>query len=493
MRSCGPPIALGALVAAILLHSACAPNESVRAAVEVFAGAALALESGDLVAVNGSYGAGCLNRTGDWSVNVDGGEPVDGPRLSVLMNDTACALTLTELRTSAGRLAATPAFVLTDSYRPAASAFGSMPNEFHANARLNTDTFSEDFVLTVLYSESTLDARDVIAQLAPPMVVEETPPDASTNRSIATKPSARFDAPMDAATLTGATFTLEQGAMPIAGTVTFDVDSNTATFSPTALLGLLLTYTATITTGATDTRSTGLAADYVWTFTTAQFSEGPVDLGTAGAYSVLSSAALTNTGMTSVTGKVGSGTSITGFPPGTTDTPPVHVADSDATAALADLSTAYFEVQGRIPVMGNGVTGDIGGTTMTPGLYTAATTLAISGDLTLDAQNDPAAIFVFQIGTTLNTAASARVLLINGTTAANVYWQVGTSAGLGANTAFQGTLMADQSVTLGASATVVGRVLAPRWSPRTQTRSPGRNPSPAPRSAQARAAPCHQQ
>jgi hypothetical protein len=138
----------------------------------------------------------------------------------------------------------------------------------------------------------------------------------------------------------------------------------------------------------------------------------------------------------------------------------VHSADADANAALADLGTAYFDAMGRMPVVGNGLTGDIGWTTMTPGLYTAAAALQISGDLTLDAQNDTGAIFIIQIGTTLTTGASARVLLMNGATAANVYWQVGTSATLGINSTFQGTLMADQSVTLATNAIVVGRVLA---------------------------------
>jgi hypothetical protein len=443
-----------------MLQVACAPEGFVPAAGAVVVVKAQALESGELVAVNGNYGPGCTAQTGAWSVNVDGGVPTDGLPLSVLMNDSACVLTLTELRTSAGRMLASPAFDLTDSYEPIASGFGSMPLVFYANAKLSTEAFSDDFVITVLFSESTRDTRGIIAQLTPPTIVEETPPDASTDRSIATKPSAQFDSPMDAATLTTATFLLKEGSTPISGAVTFDVVTNTATFSPTGLLGRLVTYTATITTGAMDLRNTGLAADYVWTFTTAEFSDRPVDLGSAGAYSVLSSAALTNTGMTSVSGKAGSGTGITGFPPGATSTPPVHSADADAIAALADLGTAYFDAMGRMPVVGNGLTGDIGGTTMTPGLYTAAAALLISGDLTLDAQNDTAAIFIIQIGTTLTTGASARVLLINGATAANVYWQVGTSATLGINSTFQGTLMADQSVTLATNAMVVGRVLA---------------------------------
>jgi hypothetical protein len=112
----------------------------------------LGLTSGELLSANGTYGAGCVDQSGDWSVEIAGGATLDNPELLVVANNTACVLTLTELVTSGGTIAATPAIALTASYQASASAFGS-PVEFYANARLSAVTFAADFVLTVLYSD----------------------------------------------------------------------------------------------------------------------------------------------------------------------------------------------------------------------------------------------------------------------------------------------------------------------------------------------------
>jgi hypothetical protein len=107
------------------------------------------------------------------------------------------------------------------------------------------------------------------------------------------------------------------------------------------------------------------------------------------------------------------------------------------------------------------VTGNLGGQTLTPGLYTSSTSLAISsGDLTLDGQGDEDAVFIFQMGSTLTTTSGRKLLLSGGAKAANVFWQVGSSATLGTTSVFHGTIMADQSITIASGATLDGRALA---------------------------------
>jgi hypothetical protein len=107
------------------------------------------------------------------------------------------------------------------------------------------------------------------------------------------------------------------------------------------------------------------------------------------------------------------------------------------------------------------VAGNIGGLTLAPGLYKSTSSLAISsGDLTLDAQGDANAVFIFQIASTLTTTPGRQVILSGGAQAKNIFWQVGSSATLGTTTIFKGTIMADQSITLNTGATLDGRALA---------------------------------
>ena len=189
--------------------------------------------------------------------------------------------------------------------------------------------------------------------------------------------------------------------------------------------------------------------------------QAPVVLGAAGNFAVLAGSTVTNTGLTSVTGDLGvsPGTSVTGFPPGIL-VGALHAADATAAQAMADLTTAYNDAAGR-SLCAVTVSGNLGGQTLPPGLYKATSSLAISsGDLTLDAQGDATAVFIFQTASTLTTTAGRQVVLSGGAKASNVFWQVGTSATMGSTSAFQGTIMADQAVTLNTGATLSGRVLA---------------------------------
>ncbi len=186
----------------------------------------------------------------------------------------------------------------------------------------------------------------------------------------------------------------------------------------------------------------------------------PDGLGTAASYAVLAGETITNTGPTSISGDIGlhPGAAVAGFGSVTQDGA-LHLADSAAAQAKSDLVTAYVEVAGEGPA--TIVATELGGQVLIPGVYGSASgTFEVTGTLTLDAQGDPAATFVFQTASSLVTASASRVDLIGGATTCNVYWQVGSSATLGTETDFRGTILALTSIHLTTSATLEGRALA---------------------------------
>jgi type VI secretion system secreted protein VgrG len=188
-------------------------------------------------------------------------------------------------------------------------------------------------------------------------------------------------------------------------------------------------------------------------------------LGNARPFSVLGGSTVTNTGPTVVEGDLGvwPGTAITGFPPGSV-TGSIHATDAVAFDAKKDLTTAYNTLTGMAPT--TDLTGqDLGGLTLTPGVYFFKSTAQLTGTLTLDAQGLADAVFVFQIGKTLTTASNSSVLEINGAQSVSqsngVYFQVGSSATLGTDTRFAGNILALTSITLNTGATIdCGRALA---------------------------------
>ena len=184
-------------------------------------------------------------------------------------------------------------------------------------------------------------------------------------------------------------------------------------------------------------------------------------LGTAESFAVLGGQTVTNTGPTVVTGDLGvsPGAAVTNFPPGLVVGGTIHAADALAGTAQNDLTIAYNALAAESCTQN--LTGqDLGGLTLTPGVYCFDVSAQLTGVLTLDAGGDADAVFIFKIGSTLTTASNASVLVINGGLNCNTFWQVGSSATLGTGTIFAGNILALTSITLTTGAQVFGRVLA---------------------------------
>jgi hypothetical protein len=199
-----------------------------------------------------------------------------------------------------------------------------------------------------------------------------------------------------------------------------------------------------------------------------------INIGSTSDFVVLAGSLISNIPTSAITGNVGlspaAGSLITGFG-GTEITGTIYTVDATGpagsvenatklTAAKGDITIAYNEAAGRVSTDIVLLAGNIGGLTLTPGLYKSTGSLEISsGDLTFDAKGDANAVFIIQIASSLNTTSGRQVFLKGGALASNIFWQVGTSATLGTTSVFKGTIMADQSISMSTGASIQGRLL----------------------------------
>jgi hypothetical protein len=303
--------------------------------------------------------------------------------------------------------------------------------------------------------------------LTPPTVTAVTPPDTSIGNCLNNVLiTATFSKPMNPATININTFTLTQAGASVPGAVAYVASSQIATFTPSGNLAASLPFVATINTGVADTFGNHLAANFTWTFTTSAAvcapPGGAIALGASCSFGILGATpSVTSAGPTIVTGDVGiwPAASIVGFPPGTL-TGTKHAADGVAQTAQGDLTIAYNNAAAAAG--GIILPADAGGLTLAPGVYkttSAQPTLGITGNLTLSGPAN--GVWIFQVVSALTTAAgNSQVIMSGGATSHNVFWQIGSSATLGTNTTFAGTIMAHSSITVTTGATLNGRALA---------------------------------
>jgi hypothetical protein len=298
----------------------------------------------------------------------------------------------------------------------------------------------------------------------PPVVVTSAPANLATGLCPDTLLVATFSQAMNPATINTTTFTLTSPDTPgvaVAGAVTYNPADYTATFTPTQPLAGDTAYTATITTGAQDLGDDSPATNYIWTFSTSPTAcHTIVPLGSACSFGILAFNTVTNVNNpgTIVTGDLGisPGAALVGFPPGVVEGT-VYLDDPVAQTAQDDLTAAYDYITATPGAVA--LAADIGGETLVPGVYKTTSTqptLMITGNLTLSGSG----VYIFQIVSTLHTIAGSQVILADGASSQNVFWQVGSSATIGTNSIFQGIIMAQSAITLETGATLYGSALA---------------------------------
>lgn len=314
----------------------------------------------------------------------------------------------------------------------------------------------------------TTDAIPTVASINP----QEDAIDVARNQVI----SITFNEEMDASTITTSSFKLMEGVNNVVGTIQYS--GKKASFIPTTILESGLVYTATVTTDAKDLGGNAIAVAKVWSFTTGTSSGlAVVNLRSSANYVILAKSAINNIPTSAITGDIGlspAATSfITGF--GLTDatgyatspqiTGKVYAADmasptpSNLTTAVENMLTAYTDAAGRpTPDFLDLATGNIGGKTLTAGLYKWNTTVTIPDDVVISGSaND---VWIFQISNDLTMSAAKNITLTGGAQAKNIFWQVAGEVVIGANSHFEGVILCQTGITLQTGATFKGRALA---------------------------------
>ena len=312
---------------------------------------------------------------------------------------------------------------------------------------------------------------------AAPIVIATSPSSNATGVPLNKVISVVFNEEMDALTFSNSTFTLKQGTSTVAGTV--NSSGTTATFKPTALLTAGLTYTVKVTTGVKSDAGKAMLADSEYSFTAGNTTStlDRVELGTAGNYVILAKTAINNGPTSNITGDLGlspaatsyitgfSLTNATGYATSSQVTGKVFAADMAAptpinlTTAIGDMNTAYNDAAGRSTpdflALNNG---NLGGKTLSPGLYKWTTNVTAPTNFTIS--GGPNDIWIFQVAGNLSLASAVNVTLIGGAQAKNIFWQVAGNVSIGTTAKFKGIILSKTGITLQTGATLNGRALA---------------------------------
>jgi len=329
-----------------------------------------------------------------------------------------------------------------------------------------------------------------LGDTTPPTVTLTVPADTDTDVAVNENITATFSEAMASATVIAAgNFTLAAGLTPVAGGVTYDAVTKTATFDPDAALTYSVEYTASISTAVTDAAGNALEAVEVWTFTTeagVPLGPDPVLLGSAGDYVILAETTVTNTlGFSDITGDIGLSpgfsAALAGFAlvaGGTSATSSdvtglLYAADmteptpTNLGLAIGDKLIAYNDAAARAstdPELSpteyflDFNSGNLGGQTLAPGLYEFTTAITIPGNVTFS--GGPNDVWILQTPGTLSISANMDVILAGFAVPGNIFWQVTTIATLGAGAQFQGIILAGTDIVMETGASLVGRALS---------------------------------
>jgi hypothetical protein len=312
---------------------------------------------------------------------------------------------------------------------------------------------------------------------APPSVVSTNPNNNATGVARNSEVIFKFSKAMDPATINSSTFIVMQGAIVVPGTVSYS--GKTATFTPTAAFAVNTVYTATITTGAIDLGGRPLEANIVKNFTTGGNSSAltKVNLGGAGDYVILAKTTITNIATSAITGDLGLSPAATSFYTGFALTNATGYATStqvvgkmyaanmasptpiNLTTAVSNMQTAYTDAAGRpTPDFLALGTGNIGGKTLTPGLYKWTTAVTVPTNVTISGGADD--VWIFQVAGNLTVSSAVNVTLAGGAQAKNIFWQVAGTVALEANSHFEGIILSKTNITFKTGASITGRALA---------------------------------
>lgn len=312
----------------------------------------------------------------------------------------------------------------------------------------------------------------------PPVTVNETYPTNNTagvSRNAVI--SATFSEPMDASTITTSSFIVKQGTTDVSGSVNYS--GNVATFTPSNNLSAGEIYTATITEDVKNLAGKAIAADMVWNFTTGGTltTLDAVNLGASANYVILAKTAINNSSTSTIIGDLGLSpaatsyvtglalTNATGYATSAQITGKVYAADMadptpvNLTTAVENMITAYNDAAGRpSPDFIELATGNIGGKTLSPGLYKWTSSVTIPSSITISGTASD--VWIFQIAGDLNMSAGINIILEGGAQAKNIFWQVAGEATFGTTSHFEGNLLSMTGITLQTGATINGRALA---------------------------------